>query len=113
MKKSVLLIGIIVLLLNSVIGISLSSYKLNNILLVDFSLLISTSLIFYLFNYKLSDAFKIGLSLFFLITGSFRVILALFIHTDYKDNFNLLLFLFLIAIEIISIVLVKYLNNSK
>lgn len=112
MKKTILIIGTLLVILNTLIGITLSSYKQYNIVLVDMNLLISLGLIYGLFESKLADGFKIGLTVFFFITGFIRVLVGLFSNEDVKDNISILILLFVLAFEIICFVISKFLDSK-
>jgi hypothetical protein len=112
MKKIILIIGIVLIILNTLIGFMSSSYNESNIVLVDISLLISIGLIYGLFETKLADGFKIGLTVFFIITGFIRMLVALFSNEDVKDNFSIIILLVILTFEIICFVVSKYLTNK-
>lgn len=112
MKKTILIIGIVLIILNTLIGFMSSSYKENNIVLVDLSLLLSTGLIYGLFESKLADGFKIGLTVLFLITGFIRMLVALFSNENVTDNFSIIILLVILTFEIICFVVSKFLNNK-
>ena len=112
MKKTILIIGIVLIILNTLIGFLSSSYNESNIVLVDISLLISTGLIYGLFETKIADGFKIGLTVLFFITGILRVFVALYSKEDVKDNVSILILLFVLAFEIICLIISKYLTNK-
>lgn len=86
MKKIILIIGIVLLLFNTFLGLTLSSYEPFNYLLTDLSLLLTMIFIFVLTNSKIDDGFKIGLIVFFIITGIIRFLLFLFISQQWNNN---------------------------
>jgi hypothetical protein len=112
MKKTILIIGILLIILNTLIGTMSSGYQQNNIVLVDLSLILSTGLIYGLFESKLADGFKIGLTVLFLITGFIRMLVALFSNENVTDNFSIIILLVILTFEIICFVVSKFLNNK-
>ena len=112
MKKAILYSGIILIILNSIIGFMSSGYKQSNVILVDLSLLISIGLIYGVVESKIADGFRIGLTVLFSITGFIRVIVALSSNEEVKDNFSIMILLVILAFEVICFVVSKFLDNK-
>ena len=86
MKKIVLVIGVLLVLLNTLAGLIISAYEPFNYLLTDLSLIFTTVFIFGLVSSKVDDGFKIGLSVLFSITGIVRFFLLMFIPQQWENN---------------------------
>lgn len=94
-------IGLLVLLIiiNSLIGLAFEFYSLFNVLLVNFSIVLSIILFLLLSRNSIVDGFKIGFSVLFLITGLIRLVLAAILPNQFNDNFLFILFIFIAGIE--------------
>lgn len=112
MKKTVLLIGGIIILLNTIIGGISSSYQEFNVQLVDVSVLLTVVLMYNVVESQIADGFRIGLTVLFSITGLIRVLLSLSSNQDVKDNWSILLLLVILAFELICFVVSKFLDNK-
>jgi hypothetical protein len=112
MKKTVLLIGGIIILLNTVIGGISSSYQQFNVQLVDVSILFTVVLLYNVVESQIADGFRIGLAVLFSITGLIRVILSLSSDEDFKDNWSILLLLVILAFELICFLVSKFLDKK-
>jgi hypothetical protein len=112
MKKSALFLGLILILLNSAIGMIVSGYNPVNVGLVDLSIAISTGLIYYTLVSQMNDGFKIGLNYLFVFSGVIRAICALLFLGDIKNSVSLLLFIIILSIEIVLIFVSESLKNK-
>jgi hypothetical protein len=112
MKKTILYIGTILFILNSLFGLIISSYNQINIILVDINLLLTIGLIYLVFESQISDGFRIGLSFLYSISGFIRILLALFSNIDAKDNMALIFLLLVLAFELTCFVGSKFLNTK-
>lgn len=101
MKNSILLIGGIIAFLNTVIGLVVSGYSSFNMVFADVSILISTGIIYYLFQSAIADGFKIGLCLVFFITGLVRFLSAVFSSEEIEDNSAVIVFVLILSVEAI------------
>ncbi len=87
MKNLFLIIGVIFILLNTLTGILISTYHPFNYLMVDFSILFSTFLIYLFSNSNISTGYKIGLTAIFILTGLIKIVLCLVSSPQLRDNF--------------------------
>jgi hypothetical protein len=101
MKNSILLIGGVIAFLNTVIGLVASGYSGFNMVFADVSILISTGIIYYLFQSAIADGFKIGLGLVFFITGLIRFLSAVFSSEDFENNGAVIAFALILGVEAI------------
>ena len=112
MKKTFLIIGIVLILLNTIVGVLSSSYQEYNVRLVDISIILTTALLYSLVESKIADGFRIGLTVLFIITGLLRVVFAFSSSENIKDNLSLVLLLVILAFELICFVVSKFLDNK-
>ena len=112
MKNSIVLTGSILTLLNTVSGLILSFYPNFNMIFADISILLSTGVLYYLFQSSFADGFKIGLSFFFLLSGVARFLCAVFSIEQMENNIAIIIFMCFIAIEAISYFAAKYLSSK-
>ena len=103
MKKSVLFIGTVLIMINSLFGLIIISYKPFNIIITDISLLLSVFVIYINMISKMPDGFKIGFSFLFSISGLIRFICGLLIEQEIKNNLALISFIVVLGIEFICI----------
>lgn len=112
MKNNILPIGVILTFLNTIIGLVLSDYSNFNMVFADVSILASTGIVYYLFQSTIADGFKIGLSFFFLLTGVARFICAVFSNEQLENNIAFILFICLVAVEVVIYFLGKNLSSK-
>jgi len=112
MKAGIILLGLILVILNTVIGGMFDGYATHSLILTDVSLILSTLIIFFMVSSSAADGFKIGLSLFFCITGLIRFICAFIAADSFKNNFPIIIFLVVLSVEIFSIFISNALKNK-
>ena len=110
MKNNILLIGIVLTFLNTIIGLVLSDYSNFNMLFVDISILISTVVLYYLFNSSITDGFKIGVGFVAVLSGLARYFCALFSIGQIENNIALIIFMCLISFELIAVFVAQKLS---
>ncbi|MBF2708332.1 hypothetical protein [Flavobacterium soyangense] len=104
MKNLFLIIGVILILLNTLTGILISTYHPFNYLMVDFSILFSTFLIYLFSNSNISTGYKIGLTAIFILTGLIKIVFCLVSSPQLQDNFLMISVLGILAFEITCII---------
>lgn len=112
MKKTVLIIGGIIILLNTIIGGISSAYQVFNVQLVDVSIIFTVLLLYNIVESQIADGFRIGLTVLYSITGLIRVVCALSSNENVKDNLSILMLLIILAFELICFVISKFLDNK-
>ena len=112
MKNNILLTGVVMTILNTIIGLVLTDYSNFNMVFADVSILTSTGMVYYLFQSSFADGFKIGLSFFFLLSGVARFLCAVFSSEEMENNIAIIVFMCFIAIESISYFAAKYLSSK-
>ena len=65
----------------------------------DLSILLSTGLLYIIYQMKNADGFKIGYTLLFGLTGLIRFICAVSSSSEFKNNYAVLIFIILLCIE--------------
>jgi hypothetical protein len=94
------------------LGLMWDSYSSFNMLMVDFSLILSTLFLAGLYYSSIADGFKIGFTVWFLITGFIRFICALVMIDDLSQNIGFFIFLTFLGIEVFCLFLGKILKNK-
>ena len=105
MKNLIVLTGIILIVFNTLIGLIISKYSPFNYILVDFSLLISTFIIYFFSNSNISIGYKIGLSVLFSITGFIKLICCIISPQSFQNNFFIATVLAFITFEIFCVII--------
>lgn len=109
MKRLVLLIGIVLLVLNTLAGFLLSCYPVSSFLLSDFSLVLTTLGLYYMATYPFDPAFRIGLGTLLSFTGIIRFFLCMKVASGWCNNPWLLAAVGILAFEVISVAVCRYL----
>lgn len=98
MKKKAIITAAIILLLNIILGVIISSYGIFNCCVN--SVIIAVTALLITLSFKLKDALTISLSFLFGITGLIEIILGSIMLAQFSDNFILLAVILLIAAEV-------------
>lgn len=101
MKNLLLIAGFILIALNTLIGLMISTYSPFNYLMANLSILISTVLIYLFSNSNISDGYKIGFTVLFTITGLTKLVCSIIAPQHFQDNLLLIIVLGLISFEIL------------
>ena len=99
MKNSPLVLGGLLVIINTLAGLVLSSYNPFNIVMGDVSVILSTALIYGTYRSSMVDGFKIGFTVLFAITGLVRFICSVVSPEQLKDNLTFLVFIIFLSIE--------------
>jgi hypothetical protein len=99
MKKSILAVGGILILLNTIISMIFQDYATHKMIFGDMSIALSTSLLYLIYKVQTSDGFKIGNTLLFGLSGLIRFICAVSSSSELKNNYALLIFIIVLCIE--------------
>lgn len=113
MKKSIIYTGMFFLLLNVVLFLLLSSYLSNKFVISEISIALSFALIYYLAASRIDDGFKIFLTLSFVLTGISKFILSFFFKPPFADNGVFIAIVIITAIELLSIISIKYFTKHS
>jgi hypothetical protein len=101
MNKIFLIGGILAILINSIAGGILTGYATFNWILADISILVTTCLIYLLYQKYLDNAFKAAFTFLFLIAGLIRYLLCLFAPSQIENNWFILGLTGLLSLEIL------------
>jgi hypothetical protein len=99
MKNLVLIIGALLIALNTAAGLIVSDYGLFNYLTVDASLALSAAILYWLAVSTAATGFKIGLTVLFFFTGLARMVCLIVAPSGLKDNHLLLYALGILIFE--------------
>ena len=108
MKKSIIYSGVFFLLLNVVLYLLLSSYVTNKFLISEISVALSFTLLYYIATSSIDDAFKIFLTMSFVLTGISKFVLSYFFKPPFIDNGVFIAIVIITALELLSIISIKY-----
>ena len=86
MKNLILILGALLIALNTLIGLIISGYSTENFLFSNLSLAISAGLIYFVACSKMADGFKIGLASLFVVTGVVRFLCVALAPAVWEDN---------------------------
>jgi ABC-type lipoprotein release transport system permease subunit len=100
-------IGLILILLNSLIGLISSSYSTFNWVTNDVILLLNTVLISLVANSKQKDGFKISFSFLLPVIGLVQLILGSMMMNQFEDNHKLIFIICLFMIQLFFVLLGK------
>ena len=112
MKNSILITGIILVLINTLLGLIIKDYATHKMLLADFSITLSTGLLYLMYKMKTADGFKIGYTLLFSFTGFIRFISAVLSSSEFKNNYAILVFFIVLCIECVLIFVSHAIRNK-
>ena len=112
MKNVVLLSGLLLVVINSISALIFQDYEFHKIFFADFSIILSTGLIYLMYTNKNSDGFKIGYTLLFVLTGLIRFFCAVSSSSEFKNNYAFLTFIIVLSLEII-LIFVSHLMRNK
>ena len=112
MKKTILILGGLALVVNILLGLLLSKYDYFNMGANCGVIALNTALLFCLYQFNMRDAFRISLSLIFVIVGIIELALGCFMQQHLQDNGCLIAILILLFVEISLCVIVNILSNK-
>jgi hypothetical protein len=112
MKKSILLTGLFLIFINTAAGLIFQDYAVHKMAFADFSIILTTGLLYLMYHMKTADGFKIGFTLIFAITGLIRFICAVSSSSEFQNNFALLMFIILLCIECVLIFVSHAMRNK-
>jgi hypothetical protein len=99
------------LVINTAAGYLLTFYNTFNVVLVDVVIVVGLALFLYLCRESIQTAYKIGLSWVLVATTCINVLLVLFSPPTFKDNYIILLALFLTLVEAVALCVVTMMKK--
>lgn len=112
MKKIFLATALILLLINTSIGLIFQNYTISKVLLADISITLTFVMLYISESIQTADGFRIGYAGILSITGISRFICALMLGQEVKNSISLIIFIILFGIECI-LLLVTYSMRNK
>lgn len=105
MKRSIFLIGSILVIVNLLLGLIISAYGCVN-LIASTVILVLTAVFLLLVNERMSlkDGYVVSLNILIPIIGLIQYLIAVFMPSRFSNNWGLITLLVLIAIEAILLV---------
>lgn len=100
MSKLILIFGSLLLLVNTLFGLIISSYLPLNWVAVDVVFLINMFLLYKISSSQMNNGFKVSLSFIFPFLGIISTILAVLSTNKFKDNYCLVGYVFILFIEV-------------
>lgn len=111
-KHLIVFLSLLLLLLNTLAGVILDVYSMPSCLMVDLSMFITASMLYFLSAGFISDGYKISISIILLFTGFIRLVCMGNIGTDFHNNLILLIALTVLIVEIALLFVVSYLSRK-
>jgi len=112
MKKTLILTGIILVFINTMTALIFQDYATHKMVFADFSLILTTCLLYIMYQMKTADGFKIGYTLLFGLTGLLRFIFAISSSSKFQNNYAVLIFIIILCIECLLIFVSKVMSNK-
>lgn len=112
MKKTILNIGILILVLNVAIGLLLSAYPLFNMVLNSIVIVITTVLIWLLSSYNQRTAFAVSLTFLYSFLGIIQLVLGILSPARITDNWMMVTIIALIALECALLIVTKSISKK-
>lgn len=105
MKQSIIIIGSILIIVNIMMGLIISSYGCVNLIFTTILIVLTTIFLLSVNGYlRLKDGYKVSLNVIIPIIGIIEYLIGVFMPSQVSDNWGLIVLLILVAIE--SIILV-------
>ena len=113
MKNLILFIGMLLIALNSIIGLIVGDYSTFNFLLADLSIALSTGIIYFVACRKMANGFKIGLIVLFFFTGIARCLCLTFASNTVENNVLFIVAVSILFFEIICMASAMFASKKK
>ncbi len=116
MSKLILIFGSLLLLVNTLFGLIISSYLPLNWVAVDVVFLINIMLLYKISTSQMNNGFKVSLSFIFPSLGIISTILAVLSPEKFQDNYCLVGYILILFIEVAFYLIVtklKSINSQK
>lgn len=100
MKRTIIVISLLWLVVNLLLGMLLSAYSWINVA-ASSVVIIATTLLLWLTNFiMMKDAFKVSLTILFILIGLMEYGIACFMPQHFEDNWGVISIVILIAIQV-------------
>ena len=113
MKRLIILTTIILLVVNGLLGLILTTYQSTNVYLNSAVILLTGIVLWVVSSANLKDAFKISLTSLFAVIGGIEYILGFFAPNEWSNNWFAILVIVILAIEIIIVLVTNLVTNKN
>ena len=113
MKNLILIIGALLIALNTIIGLIVTDYATLNFLLADLSIALSAGIIYFVSSSKISDGFKIGLIVLLFFTGLVRCLCAALAGQVWANNYYFIAAIGFLFFELVCVAGVLFASKKK
>lgn len=105
MKKSIILAGVVLVLVNLLMGLIISTYDCFN-LAVSTIVILFTVIVHLAINSRLGlkDGYKVSMNIIIPIIGVVQYLIALFMPNHFNDNWGLITIILLVVTEVILLI---------
>jgi hypothetical protein len=112
MKSIFIYTGLLLIFLNSIIGLILNVYDAFNWITNDVIILFNILIMLQLTQLNVKDGFKIGLGFLFPIIAILEFVLGIVLKNRFEDNIYLILILILVFIQIVLLIIGKIISKN-
>lgn len=112
MKNTILLVGIVLLSINTLASLIFQDYATHKMLFADCSIILTTGMLFLTYQIKTADGFKISYTLLFGLTGLMRFICAISSSSELKNNLAFIIFIIILCLECVLIFVSHAMRNK-
>jgi hypothetical protein len=114
MKNLTLVIGTLLIALNTLVGLIVTDYAMFNFLLADLSIVLSVGLIYFLAcSKKTANGFKIGLTLLLLFTGIARFVCVAVVKQVWENNYCFIVAIGILLLELLFVATAFYASGKR
>jgi len=113
MKKIILLSCAILLVANLLFGALISFYGWCNVAMSSAVILVTGMLLYLTDTIYLKEAFKVSLIVMFVIAGALEFVFSLIAPNRFTDNWWLILVIFLLAVEVITLIITNTISKKE
>lgn len=110
--KRMISIGVILLAINTLVGLLLSVYSTFNTTLNSIVILAAILLMMWIQKVKLRTAFRIALTYMVIVIGCLEYVIGFFSKTGVEDNWVIILDIVLLTIEALFIIITNYITTK-
>lgn len=111
MKQVIIIIGCLILALNLLFGLLLSSYQSFNMLLNCGVIILNTLILLWIGEIELKDGFKVSYNVLFPLLTLIEVFIVAFAPQRWEDNGALLFIVLLLALQITLLIISHYVSK--
>ena len=99
MKKTIILTGLMLIILNLLLGLLLSFYGWINVTASSLVVVVVVALLLVVNEVTLKDGFKAALTILFALAGLLQYIIACFMPNRWEDNWGLIVIVILVVLQ--------------